>query len=57
MRDLYGEFLRTFHVMPDVLARQVPKILFKTLNSFGKHEDEVKPYDGSDPQLRMFYGL
>lgn len=48
-RELYGIFMRRFGVMPDVLSKQNPVLLFAALES----EDEEFPLND---HLKMFYG-
>ena len=51
-RDLYGMFFKSFHILPDMIARQNPFILLNALDYQDEAEDEV-PQSG---YLAMFYG-
>ena len=51
-RDLYGVLFRAMHIMPDVLARQNPCILFRALD----YEDEPSYEQEENEYIKMFYG-
>lgn len=55
IRDIYATMFKMHHLLPDEVGRQDPRILFDMLDALSGGGAEA--YTGSDPYLRMFYGM
>lgn len=45
-----------YRILPDVIDKQEPKMLLEILDNLNDSEASEE-YTGSDPYLRMFYGM
>lgn len=53
LRDIYTVFFRYYHLLPDEVGKQNPRLLFALLDGSEAEDD----YDYSDNEhLMMFYG-
>lgn len=48
--DLYGQLFKTHGLLPDVVARQDPWLLFMMLDGLSEEEQEIPP------NMAFFYG-
>ena len=55
LRTLYADWFRQRGLLPDVISKQNPFVLFKMIDDLEDDTEEV--YTGNDPYLKMFYGL
>ncbi|MCI5604393.1 MAG: hypothetical protein MR413_01905 [Clostridia bacterium] len=45
------------HKLPDEVGRQDPRRLLEMIDNLNGNSDEAEEYTGSDPYLKMFYGM
>ena len=55
LRTLYADWFRQRGLLPDVISKQNPFVLFKMIDDLEDDTEEV--YTGNDPYLKMFYGM
>lgn len=48
---------KNYHMLPDEVGRQNPRILMDMLDNLNNYNDEEEDYTGGDPYLKMFYGM
>ncbi len=53
LRTLYADMFKGRGLLPDILSRQSPFVLFKMLDDL---DDTMEEYMGDDPYLKIFYG-
>ena len=52
---LYADWFRQRGLLPNVISKQNPFVLFKMIDDLEDDTEEV--YTGNDPYLKMFYGM
>jgi len=52
---LYADWFRQRGLLPDVISKQNPFVLFKMIDDL--EDDTEDDYTGNDPYLKMFYGM
>ena len=55
LRTLYADWFRQRGLLPNVISKQNPFVLFKMIDDLEDDTEEV--YTGNDPYLKMFYGM
>lgn len=55
LRKIYAQWFEKRGLLPDVISRQNPFVLFRMIDDLG--DDEEEEYTGNDPYLKMFYGM
>ena len=55
LRTLYADWFRQRGLLPDVISKQNPFVLFKMIDDL--EDDTEDDYTGNDPDLKMFYGM
>lgn len=55
LRKIYAQWFEKRGLLPDVISRQNPFVLFRMIDDLG--DDTEDTYTGNDPYLKMFYGM
>ena len=55
LRTLYADWFRQRGLLPNVISKQNPFVLFKMIDDLEDDTEEV--YKGNDSYLKMFYGM
>ena len=55
LRTLYADWFRQRGLLPNVISKQNPFVLFKMIADL--EDDTEEGYTGNDPYLKMFYGM
>ena len=55
LRTLYADWFRQRGLLPNVISKQNPFVLFKMIDDL--EDDTEDDYTGNDPYLKMFYGM